>query len=565
MKRPITFFIMATAVFLAGPVASQLEAATIKNVVYCIGDGMGPDQVLAGHYFTGGNLSFETFACRGYATTLSAQGYPTIPDSASNGTALATGTRVNVGVISMATPGDGHDLPTLLEYYKGQGKSTGLVTTSYMTDATPAAFGAHEPTRSNTSQIANDYFTQSRPNVLLGGGGNGMTTAAATAAGYTAVTDAAGLAAVNTNTTGYLSGQFGSGAMAYELDGVGTQPHLSQMTSTALAIVDNNANGFFLMVEGGNIDHAAHSNDMPRTVREVKEFSNAVQVALNWAAGRDDTLIIVTADHETGGLAAVTNNGANNNPGGTWKTGGHSLEDVPVYAWGPNATAVSGFMKNTDLFNVAKGVAPPLPKPPVIAQSSFLEPADGATSYVSGPGKVELGFVSTSTDQGGGTHVAAVYDSAASADPSPTRFRVSSKLATVTFNALDVSRYDGVTVSIDLAVRDAFEAEDYFRAILTDGTSSIDLARVEGSALNGLTDNVWYTYTATVPDGWDQLQIVVSASNNSGTGLEIMDFDRILVRGIAVPEPSTCALLLLAGAGWTCWRLRWRRRRENNT
>jgi alkaline phosphatase len=542
---------LTIVVLLTGLSASPLQAGTIKNVIYCIGDGMGPDQVLAGHYFVGGDLSFESFANRGYASTLNAQGYPTIPDSASNGTALATGTLVNTGVISMATPGDGHDLPTLLEYYKGLGKSTGLVTTSYMTDATPAAFGAHEPTRSNTSQIAADYFTQSRPNVLLGGGANGMTTAAATAAGYTVVTNATDMLAVNTSTTSYLSGQFGSGQMAYEYDTVGTQPHLSQMTSTALGIVNNNANGFFLMVEGGNIDHAAHSNDMPRMVREMKEFSIAVQTAISWAAGRDDTLIIVTADHETGGLAAVTSNGSNTNPSGVWKTGGHSLEDVPVYAWGPGADAISGFMKNTDLFNVAKGAAPS-PKPPVLAQSSFLEAADGATSYVPGPGKSELGFTSTSTDHGGGTPVAAVYDSATTTDPSPTRFRIQSKLATVTFNPLDISSRRGVTVSIDLAVRDAFEVDDYFRATLTNGTATIDLARVEGLALNGLTDNVWYTYTATVPDDWTQVQIIVSASNNSSTGAEIMDFDRILVRGAAVPEPATWMLLaagLICGCG----------------
>jgi alkaline phosphatase len=530
---------LVIAVFQAVLCTTRLDAATIKNVIYCIGDGMGPDQVLAGRCFNGGPLSFETFNNWGYASTLPAEGYPTIPDSASNGTALATGTRVNVGVISVATPGDGHELPTLLEYYKGQGKSTGLVPTSYMTDATPAAFGAHEPTRSNRSQIANDYFTTSRPNVLLGGGDNGMTLAAAAAAGYAVVTDAAGLSAVNTNATSYLSGQFGSGQMAYEYGGVGTQPHLSQMTSVALDVLDNNSNGFFLMVEGGNIDHANHSNDMTRMVREMKEFSNTVQTAMNWAAGRNDTLIIVTADHESGGLAAVTDGGANNNPGGTWKTTGHSLEDVPIYAWGPNSEAAAGFMKNTDLFNLSKGIEPPSAKPPVIALSSFIEPADGAASYAPGMGKIELGFVSSSVDQGGGTHIAAVYDSTTS----PTRFRISSKQAAVTFNTIDISHRRNVTVSIDLAVRDTFEADDYFRVALTNGMTTVDLARVEGLALNNLTNNVWYTYTAAVPDDWTQVQIIVSAGNNSSTGAEVMDFDRVLVRGNIVPEPSTLILL----------------------
>ncbi|MEN6449809.1 MAG: alkaline phosphatase [Thermoguttaceae bacterium] len=541
------------AVFvLAGLASPRLQAAEIKNVIYCIGDGMGPEQVLAGRYFTGGSLSFEAFSQQGYLSTLSAEGYPTIPDSASNGTALASGTRVNVGVISTAIPGDGHALPTLLEYYKGQEKSTGLVTTSYLTDATPAAFGAHESTRSNTSQIATDYFTQSKPNVLLGGGGNGMTTTAATAAGYTVVTDAAGMTSVDTNSTRYLCGQFGSGQMAYEAVGVGAQPHLTQMTTTALSVLDNNPNGFFLMVEGGNIDHANHANNMPQMVQEVREFSNAVQAAIHWAAGRDDTLIIVTADHESGGLTAVTNNGVNNTPGGSYTTTGHSLEDVPVYVWGPNADSVSGFLKNTEMFNVAKGVSSP--KTPVIAQSSFLQATIGATSYVSGPQK-ELGFTSTSINQGGnGTNVAAVYHTATS----PTRFRVQSKLANVVFDSLDISGYDHVSVSLDLAVRDTFEADDYFRAVLTNGIASIDLARVDGLALNGLTDNAWYTYTATVPEDWTQVQLLISASNNSSSSVEIMDIDRIVVRGMAVPEPSTAIMLMTASVAlsWSLLRRR---------
>lgn len=547
MRRNL-FRALAIMVFCAAT-PSLLQAATIKNVIYCIGDGMGPNQILAGRYYQGSILSFETFAYRGFATTNCANGYTTIPDSASNGTALATGTRVNTGVISVATPGDGHPLPTLLEYYKAQGKSTGLVTTSYMTDATPAAFGAHESYRGNTTQIANDFLTQSKPNVLLGGGANGMTVGSATAAGYSVVTNAAGMLAIDAGTTSYLCGQFGSSSMNYERDGVGTQPHLTQMTSTALNILDNNPNGFFLMIEGGNIDHAAHLDNMTYMVPEVAEFSNAVQTAINWAAGRNDTLIIVTADHETGGLRAVTDNGQNNTPGGSWATSGHSLEDVPVYAWGVNADAISGFIKNTDLFDIAKGIAPANPTLPVIARTSFLESAVGATGYSPTVGKAELGFTSSSTDQGGGTHLAAVQSS----PESPTRFRISSKQATVTFDAVDISRFRGVTATIDLCVRDTFEEDDYLRVVLTNGIDSVDLARLEGLALNGLTDDAWYTYTAQVPDDWTQVQIVVSASNNSDTGAEVMDFDRIVVRGAAVPEPSTCAAALAVALGIGLW------------
>ena len=207
-----------------------------KNVIFFIGDGMGPEQVEAAAIYAfgaPGTLSFESLPYQGELTTYSANS--SITDSAAAGTALATGIKVNNGVISMAYPGDGSELETLLEYYKSLGKSTGLVSTSYLTDATPAAFGAHEPTRSNTSQIAVDYLNQTEPNVLFGGGGSGMTPAAAQAAGYTVVTDRAGMLALDTEAVTKLSGQFGSGQMRYEYDGLESQPHLSEMTATAFS------------------------------------------------------------------------------------------------------------------------------------------------------------------------------------------------------------------------------------------------------------------------------------------------------------------------------------------
>jgi len=325
-----------------------------KNVIFLIGDGMGPEQVkAAGIYAYGapGTLSFESFPYQGKLTTYSANS--SITDSAAAATALATGFKVNNGVISMAYPGNGSELETLLEYYKSLYKSTGLVSTSYLTDATPAAFGAHEPTRSNTSQIAGDYLNQTQPNVLLGGGGNGMTTSEFASAGYTVVTDRASMLALTTESVTKVSGQFGSGQMPYEFDGLGNLPHLSEMTATALSILDNDTDGFFLMVEGGNIDHACHNSDLARTIPEVSEFADAVQVAVNWAAGRNDTLILVAADHETGGLTVTANNGAGVLPGVTWGgAGGHTAANVPVYAWGVNAELISGVMDNTSTFGV---------------------------------------------------------------------------------------------------------------------------------------------------------------------------------------------------------------------
>ena len=336
---------LVVLVLVAAPAAAQP-----RNVIFCIGDGMGPNQVQAGAYFNGAPLSFEALPHQGTVTTYAANS--SVTDSAASATAMATGQKVNNGVISQAYPGDGSDLPTLLEYYKAQGASTGLVTTTYMTHATPAAFGAHEPSRNNNSQIATDYLTQSRPNVLFGGGANGMSVAAAQSAGYTVVTDAASLAALDTNATTYASGQFGSSHLPYEFDGLGSLPGLSDMTGTALDILDNDPDGFFLMVEAGRIDHAGHDNRLDRNVEETVEFSETVGDILAWAAGRTDTLIIVTADHETGGLTTPVDNGAGNLPTASWTTGGHTGVDVPVYAWGVNAHLVGGVMDNTGFWNV---------------------------------------------------------------------------------------------------------------------------------------------------------------------------------------------------------------------
>ncbi len=339
--------------------AARLQAETPRNVIFMIGDGMGLNHVkAAGMYLNGaaGTLSFESLPYQAQVTTYSASS--SVTDSAAAATAMATGYKVNNGVISMAYPGDGRELQSLLEVYKSRGARTGLVTSDAMTGATPAGFGAHESDRGNTSQIAADYLNQSRPNVLLGGGGSGMTSAAATAAGYAVVTNSSGLQGINTDVISLLSGQFGSGSMPYEYDGVGSLPHLSQMVANALDIVDNDPDGFFLLVESGNIDHAAHSNDLVRDIYETIEFHHSVQVALSWAAGRTDTLVVVTADHETGGMSAPQNQGQGNLPIVTWSTTGHTSANVGAWATGVNAQYITGTINNTGYFQIISGPDP---------------------------------------------------------------------------------------------------------------------------------------------------------------------------------------------------------------
>jgi hypothetical protein len=181
-----------------------------------------------------------------------------------------------------------------------------------------------------------------------------MTESAAVAAGYTVVANKKAMQRLNTNMETMISGQFGVELFPYEYDGYGgSLPHLSEMTVTALDILDNDVDGFFLMIEGGQIDWAGHSNDIVRNIYETIEFENTVKTVYDWARGKPDTLIIVTADHETGGLTVLHNNGLGNIPDVSWSTSGHTVSNVPIYARGENSQMISGIMDNTDLFSVA--------------------------------------------------------------------------------------------------------------------------------------------------------------------------------------------------------------------
>jgi alkaline phosphatase len=340
-----------------------------KNVIFFIADGMGFEHVEAASLYLGRDLCFESFDCQGQVRTYPAD-VTVLPDSASAGTALAAGRKVFKEVVSVAIPGDESELETLLELYKSQGAAAGLVTTTFMTHATPATFGAHEENRNNLNEIAIDYFTQDPLiNVLFGGGGNGLDAAEIPQA-YTIVTDYTGMSELDTELEGLLvSGQFGNTHLPYENDGLGDLPHLSEMTATALAILDNDQDGFFLMVEGGKIDLACHDNDLERMIGEVDEFDVAVQVAIDWAAENDpdmsETLILVVSDHETGGLDHDETTGEVE-----WLSKEHTDADVPVYASGVNAGLVRDVMDNTFMFTVVTVVGEP-------AQATNPYPADG--------------------------------------------------------------------------------------------------------------------------------------------------------------------------------------------
>jgi alkaline phosphatase len=339
---------------------TPLASAAPRNVILMIGDGMGFEGVKAASLFSQGSektLGFQSLPHQAEVVTEPLAG--AFIDSAAAGTAMATGQKVNNGVVSVALPGDGGDLPTVLEQFRDQCKKTGLVTTTEITHATPAVFGAHTKNRENNAEIARDYMTQTKPNVLLGGGHEDFPTALAAQTGYTVVTNRDGLSGLDPHSSNYILGSFGVGGMAYEHDFIvgrsdfyETLPHLSEMTSAALNILGTGESGFFLMVEGGRIDHAEHGKNIERTVFETLEFSKSVDIVLQWMVTHPDTLLVVTSDHETGGITVVSSRGTGEMPEVTWATSDHTQVPVPAYATGKNAELVTGTLDNADIYRI---------------------------------------------------------------------------------------------------------------------------------------------------------------------------------------------------------------------
>lgn len=394
----------------------QCGAYAARNVILMIGDGMGFQHVnAAGYYLNGasGTLCFEPYyKCSVVTSCLDSTAHP-ITDSAAAASAIATGNKVNYLTISQSPTGTPYQ--TILEIAKTMGKRTGLVTTDPITRATPAGFAAHDPDRNNLIAIGNDYLNSSRPDVMMGGGGtmaggsSFFSTAQITAAqslGYQTAYNRNQMNAVSSSANRVL-GLFTTNEMTYEYDRPANtnEPHLSEMASKALSLMDTDTDGFFLMIEGAKVDYGAHANDITRTTMEVVEFNNTVQTVLNWMQGRSDTLLIVTADHETGGLTA-TNNGKGSFAGATWSSLDHTAANVPLYAYGADTGLVTAFIQNgsidnTNIFKIMrKAFAPELATPPFMIYQQFGQGTGGSGNLYYGGGVFDDAFYTGQIGQG---------------------------------------------------------------------------------------------------------------------------------------------------------------------
>jgi alkaline phosphatase len=315
MARKVRIIGLLVMVFMVITAWLPLEvlAAGPKNVFYFIGDGLSSTQRRAPEEVLGKKLVMNTFPAVGMYTTYCLDSIVT--DSAAAGTALATGHKTNSGVISV-DPAGKVAYETLAEAAKRLGKSVGLVTTTSITDATPATFGAHIIKRTMQNEIAEQYLAQGFE-VYMGGGliyfipqskkgskrkDERDLTREFADAGYSVVTEKAQLKKLKITKDTKVLGLFSGSNMSYHIDRKADEPTLSEMTAAAIKILKQNPKGFFLMVEGGRVDHGCHANDPVATIFDTEELDIAIKAAVDFQRKDADTFIFVGGDHETGGM-----------------------------------------------------------------------------------------------------------------------------------------------------------------------------------------------------------------------------------------------------------------------
>jgi len=323
----------------------------VKNIILMIGDGMGYGALDVAR-LDRPTLYIDTIVEKGgvvgeVATT---NLYGDITDSAAAGTALATGYLTKNTVLGLTE--NLEPVMNLGEYMKQLNKKLGLVTTTYVQDATPAAFAAHTSARGNFTSIALDIL-QLGVDVVQGGGRSYMTAKvmaengeampltelAVNQYGYSYATTEEEMNAV---TSGKLWGLYQDDNMAYVSANSATDPSLTEMTAKTFELLENE-NGFFAMIEGSQIDLAGHANSEIDTRLETLSFDDAVKVAMDYVDSHPDTLLIITADHETGGVRVAEDGTV------SYYSTSHTDEMVPYYAYGAGAEYFTDLSVNTQI------------------------------------------------------------------------------------------------------------------------------------------------------------------------------------------------------------------------
>ena len=332
-------------------VNQQTEAQETSNtpdkIILMIGDGMGLTQITAGMLMNDNYLYLEEFPYIGLIKTRSSDNV--ITDSAAGATAFSAGVKTYNGAIGVDD--DENAVPTLLEIAAEKGYATGLVAASTITHATPASFFAHQPSRSMHEAIAKDML-EAPVDLFIGGGKKYFETRedglnlldSLQARGFSFYDE---ISAIPSSSEGKAASFIASGDPISMLEGRGEV--LKEASNKAFENLSSN-NKVFLMIEGSQIDWAGHGNDSDGIVAEMIDFDNTIGAVLEHAKQDGNTLIIVTADHETGGYSIVGEK-EDGSLEGRFTTGGHTGDLIPVFAYGPGAEEFSGIYENTAIFD----------------------------------------------------------------------------------------------------------------------------------------------------------------------------------------------------------------------
>ena len=317
---------------------------TVNNVILLIGDGMGLTQIYAGFTGNRGQLNLLQMINIGFSKTYSSDSY--ITDSAAGGTAMASGHKTNNRYIGVDATGV--RLPAIPDLLASSGVSSGLISCGDITDATPAAFYGHVSDRSEEEAIAKDFLS-SPVNIMIGGG----------AAHFNKRKDSLNMPALLKEKGYAFSTQF------EDIDTIGSKKFVLLPAAAELSMINGRkefltrslqktiktlGNRFFIMAEGAQIDYGGHANKVPYVVTEMMDFDKAIGEAMKFADEDGHTLVIVTADHETGGLSLLDGDISKGYVDGNFSTNDHSAVMVPVFAYGPHSLEFRGVYENTAIF-----------------------------------------------------------------------------------------------------------------------------------------------------------------------------------------------------------------------
>lgn len=328
----------------------EIKEKIPQNIILLIGDGMANVQISATRY-SHGDLNFDRFPYSGQITSHSTR---KVTDSAAGGTALSTGHKTDNGMLAMLP--DGREVETIAQYASSLGKKTGLLSSARIIHATPAAFAVHHDNRRDDFVIAEKYV-DSGIDLLLGAGYNHFLPKAMGGTreddlnlieimgemGYIFVDDEDKLDEV-ANANRAIAFLEGANLQKYPERG----DQMNQLTKVALENLSKHDEGFFLMIESAQIDWAGHGNDDEWMIQEMIDFDNVIGDVLDFAEEDGNTLVIVTSDHETGGLT-LRRGESNEDLNHSFSTDYHTAVSVPVLSYGPSAERFSGYQDNTDV------------------------------------------------------------------------------------------------------------------------------------------------------------------------------------------------------------------------